>query len=79
MLFGILFIMINMLGFESKDSGHILSLQCRADSLVNLERMAREKSSLDDNSVRIIVEERPGGQKGERALTLFLTIDKKRR
>ena len=50
-----------------------------ADSLVNLERMAREKSSLDDNSVWIIVEERPGGQKGERALTLFLTINKKRR
>ena len=50
-----------------------------ADSLVDLERMAREKSSLDDNSVWIIVEERPGGQKGERALTLFLTINKKRR
>ena len=44
------------------------------DSLVDLERMAREDGSLDNNPVRIVVEESPSGKQGEFTVILFLNI-----
>ena len=44
------------------------------DSLVDLERVAREDSSLDDNPVWIIVEESPRGKQGQFAVTLLLEM-----
>ena len=45
-----------------------------ADSLVDLERVAGEDGSLDNNPVGVIVEESPSGQQGEFTVTLFLQI-----
>ena len=42
------------------------------DSLVDLERMARQDGSLDNNPVRIVVEESPSSKQGEFTVTLFL-------
>ena len=44
------------------------------DSLVDLERMAREDGSLDNNPVRIVVEESPSSKQGEFTVILFLNI-----
>ena len=44
------------------------------DSLVDLERMAREDGSLDNNPVWIIVEESPSSKQGEFTVVLFLGI-----
>ena len=45
-----------------------------ADSLVDLERVAREDSSLDNNPVGVIVEQSPSSKQGEFTVTLFLQI-----
>ena len=45
------------------------------DSLVDLEWVAREDGSLDDNPVGVIVEESPSSQQRQFAVTLFLQVN----
>ena len=43
-----------------------------ADSLVDLERVAREDGSLDNNPVGVIVEQSPSSKQGQFTVTLLL-------